>query len=252
MSGEAALTLKNYIMKGDAIIISGPVGSGKTTLLEQALKEVGNHKLVPIDMKLLGPDVRDSLLKSVKIPAFEGPRIIWHFPNIDKIDKKFLVALAKTAVESKAVTVVFETTLRRERIGKLKSYCKVVPLTKPAWGTLKKVAVEHGHSFQPKNFHQAIRGLEDLVDKGDFDRITKFFDGSSVVEVEGTFIFWILHNGRAMLGANDKFLLYHYLSSLARNGRLGLAGNLKLKGGGRPSFPYYLKKKSMKREATKT
>jgi hypothetical protein len=244
------LTLKNALMKGDVIILSGMTGTGKTTLLKETLKELPAHKIVTVDITLLGQQSQEVLLQSVKIPSFEGPRILLHFPNIDKVDKKFLTKLAKEAARSKACTVVFETTLSREKIGGLKSYCRFIAIPKPSWQALKKVAIAHGHSFQPKNFHQAIRGSEDLIDKGDFDKITKFFDGKTVVKVDGTFIYWVLHNGREMLGANNKLLLYHYLSSLARYGQTALAGSLRLEGAGRPSFPYYLRKKSMKKETT--
>ena len=248
---DAKLSLKTYLMKGESVIISGPHGCGKTTLLKNVLSEIKGLKLITIDIKAMEPSVRDNLLKLAKVPNFGGSKTLWHIPSIDKVDKKFLSKLVQVAVKARAVILVMETTIAKTKIGKVKSYCKVVTMSKPHYATLKKVAIDHGFNFQPKNFHEAVAGIVDDRHHSDFERITQFFDGTSRVKVNTPFSFWVLHNARKMLKASDQVLLYHYMSSLARNGRMDLASNLKLQGRGKPEFPYYLRKRSIKTKEDK-
>jgi hypothetical protein len=122
----------------------------------------------------------------------------------------------------------------------------MIVMNKPHYATLKKVSQEHGFNMKATNFHQAVTGSALLVDDSDFDRIMKFFDGTSDVEVDEKFKYWIMDNSRRMLSTYEAMKLQLVISELGRYGRIDLISNLKLKGYGKPEFPYYLKKNKLK------
>ena len=216
-------------------------------MLKEALEKIKGIIVVTINPSDVSTkDTREYFLSIAKIPSMTG-KTLFHFPAADKVNLVFLANFVKTTLKYKSALVVIETTRKTSDFTKLKSYCTMVIMSKPHYATLKKVSQEHGFNIKAKNFHQAVTGSPSLVDDSDFDRIMRFFDGTSEVKVDDRFKFWIMDNSRTMLNIYEAMKLQITLSELSRYGRIDLISNLRLKGYGKPQFPYYLKKNKLKR-----
>ena len=246
---EGAQDIKAVLLKGDQpIIVSGPPGCGKSYTIRSVLASIGKHDLHIIDLNLMQPEQRANLIALAKMSQFDGLRRVWWFPNIDKIDKRFLATLAKIVQKTKSITLIMETTQSKELVGEVRSYCRFIPLTKPALSEIRKAAGNITLDFVPRDFHEVETGTQGFLEVSDFEKITRFFDGKSRINVNQQFGYWVTHNARGMLQPYDQIRLYHYISSLARHDRLDMASILKFSGSGRPEFPYFLRKRSLKKK----
>lgn len=245
--------LQHYLKRKEPVVVLGPLGCGKSHAIRETINDIGyDVEVVEFDLASVEPNQKEKLVQAVRTPGFLK-EVIYHIPNIDNEDKQLLARVAKKAQESEACGLVMESTAYAERkLGALKSYVHVIKMKRPHISKLRKIADEHGHSNDPRNYHEAVSGSVNMQKSSDFNMVREFFDGTNKAEITPQNVQWILHNAPKFLKAYDVFLLMRLLSGLAVSNALDLAGDARFKGSNRKvEFPYYYRKKSLRRQHTK-
>ncbi len=234
---NAEETLRGVMLKNGVVIVTGPARSGKTTLIQNTLaKTVRTYDLVTIPPVILRDEVGLGYLRRlVRVPPVDTRKTVVHISSTEMIDMGTLTEVVRVAARTRAVPLIIETTTPPHRLGKVRSYCEVVEVPRP-----DRYAHHNTNPTGHSSVSPPFRG------DSDFTLMSRLFSGERDVDVSSVNTPWFIQGAMDMLLPYDRAVFLHYLSSMVRNGTTYLIPCLRLTGKGWVSYPYLLKKSSLK------